>query len=193
MPQAPTVWIDPRAVTIRDMTAEVRTERLIIRDWDISDADDALAIYGAEEVARWLTPQMQAVRDSAAMRSVLHAWVEAQPNLIPPAGRWAIVRAQDGELIGGLSLRQLPPYDEDFELSWQLRPDCWGNGYATEASQAIIAWAFDQGIEELFAVARPDNERAIATARRLGMEWVGETDKYYDRRLQVFRIRPAGS
>ncbi|ASU84158.1 N-acetyltransferase [Nocardiopsis gilva YIM 90087] len=175
------------------MTAEVRTERLIIRDWDISDADAALGIYGAEEVARWLTPQMHAVRDSAAMRSVLHAWIEAQPNLIPPAGRWAIVRADDGELIGGLSLRQLPPYDEDFELSWQLRPDAWGNGYATEASQAIIAWAFDQGIEELFAVARPDNDRAIATARRLGMEWVGETDKYYDRRLQVFRIRPASA
>ncbi|MBB6171573.1 RimJ/RimL family protein N-acetyltransferase [Nocardiopsis mwathae] len=173
------------------MTAEVRTERLIIRDWDLSDADAALSIYGAEEVARWLTPQMHTVSDVSAMRSVLHAWTEAQPDLVPPAGRWAIVRAEDGELIGGLSLRQLPPYEEDFELSWQLRPDVWGNGYATEASRALIRWAFDQGIEELFAVARPDNERAIATARRIGMEWVGETDKYYDRRLQVFRIRPA--
>ncbi|WP_131098604.1 GNAT family N-acetyltransferase [Streptomonospora litoralis] len=170
---------------------ELRTERLIIRDWTTDDAEAALRIYGAEEVARWLTPEMRAVTDVEAMRSVLHAWVEAQPNFLPPAGRWAIVRRRDGDLIGGLSLRLLPPFEEDFELNWQLRPDAWGNGYATEAGGAIIGWAFEQGIEELFAVARPKNTRAVATARRLGMEWVGETEKYYNNRLQVFRIRPS--
>jgi RimJ/RimL family protein N-acetyltransferase len=40
-------------------------------------------------------------------------------------------------------------------------------------------------------VVRPANRRAEATVRRLGMEWVGETDKYYDLRLQVYRLRPA--
>ena len=47
------------------------------------------------------------------------------------------------------------------------------------------------GIDELLAVVRPANRRAEATVRRLGMEWVGETDKYYDLRLQVYRLRPA--
>lgn len=170
---------------------EVVTERLVIRDWVLDDAEEALAVYGAEDVAQWLTPEMHVVRDVAAMRSVLHAWIEAQPNLVAPAGRWAVVRRADGLLVGGLSLRLLPPYEEDFELSWQIRPDQWSKGYATEASHALMRWAFDQGIEELFAVARPDNTRAIGAARRLGMEWVGETTKYYDRLLQVFRIRPA--
>ena len=43
----------------------------------------------------------------------------------------------------------------------------------------------------MFAVARPKNTRAAATARRIGMEWVGETTKYYDMRLNVYRIRPS--
>ena len=30
-----------------------------------------------------------------------------------------------------------------------------------------------------------------ATVRRLGMEWVGETEKYHHLRLQEFRLRPA--
>ncbi|MBB6000994.1 GNAT family N-acetyltransferase [Streptomonospora salina] len=170
---------------------ELHTERLTIRDWTVDDAEAALRIYGAEEVARWLTPDMRTVRDTAAMRSVLHAWVEAQPNFIPPAGRWAVVHRDSGDLIGGLSLRLLPPFEEDFELNWQLRPDAWGNGYATEAGAAIAGRAFQEGVEELFAVARPRNTRAVATARRLGMEWVGETEKYYNTRLQVFRIRPS--
>ena len=38
---------------------------------------------------------------------------------------------------------------------------------------------------------RPANERAEKLARRLGMEWVGETNKYYDLRLQVYRLRPS--
>ena len=51
---------------------------------------------------------------------------------------------------------------------------------------------FTQDIGELYAVALPSNIRAIASCERLGMQWVGETDKYYDRlTLQVYRIRPA--
>lgn len=172
------------------MAPPLRTERLLIRDWGLDDVEAAYKIYGSSEVARWISTG--AVDDVSAMRSVLEAWVEAQPNLVPPAGRWAVVRRADGEVIGGLSLRLMPPFEEDFELNWQLRPDAWGQGYATEASRALIRWAFNQGLEEVFAVARAENKRAIATARRIGMEWVGETDKYYDgRRLQVFRCRPA--
>ncbi len=54
-----------------------------------------------------------------------------------------------------------------------------------------------QDVDELFAVARPVNRRAITTAERLGLQWVGETAKYYGLNLQVYRIRqgelPAGS
>lgn len=173
------------------MGNELTTERLVVRDWRLDDAAAALAIYGVDTVTRWLTPAMGQVADEAAMRLVLEAWIEAQPNMTPPRGRWAIERKEDGEVIGGLGIRLLPPYEEDLELSWQLRPEAWGHGYASESGKALIRWAFTQEIDELFAVARPNNTRAIGTAKRLGMSWVGETDKYYNLRLQVFRIRPS--
>ncbi|HKN56476.1 MAG TPA: GNAT family N-acetyltransferase [Amycolatopsis sp.] len=172
------------------MTTPLTTDRLVVRDWTSDDAEAAHAIYGAEDVTHWLTPAMDRVGDVAAMRSVLHAWQEAQPNLPPPRGRWAIERREDGVVVGGLGIHLLPPFEEDLELSWQLSPDAWGQGYAAEASRALTAWAFTQDIEELFAVARPNNTRAIATAKRIGMQWVGETTKYYGLRLQVYRIRP---
>jgi RimJ/RimL family protein N-acetyltransferase len=171
------------------MENPLTTDRLIIRDWSVDDADAALAIYGSLDVAHWLTPAMDRVGDVAAMRSVLHAWQEAQPNLLTPRGRWAVQRRDDNAVIGGLAIRLLPPYEDDLELSWQLNPEAWGKGYATEAGRALIAWAFTQDTEELFAVARPNNVRAIATAKRLGMQWVGETTKYYHLMLQVYRIR----
>ena len=173
------------------MNVVVTTARLALRDWSGDDAPAALAIYGSADVARWLTPTMDRVTDLEAMRSVLHAWQQEQPDLLPPQGRWAIQRTADGAVVGGVAIRLLPPDGEDLEVSWQLNPAEWGNGYATEAARALIAWAFTQDIDELFAVARPSNVRAVATAKRLGMQWVGETSKYYRLTLQVYRIRPS--
>jgi len=124
------------------------------------------------------------------MRLVLQQWVAEDARLSAPAGRWAIERAEDGRLIGGATLLPLPP-DEEFEVGWQLNPDAWGRGYATEAGLALAQWAFGQGIEQVIAVVRPANTRAVATVRRIGMEWVGETEKYHDLRLQQFRLRSA--
>lgn len=173
------------------MDMPLTTPRLVIRGWAIEDAEAATAVYGAPEVTRWLTPVMERVHDVAAMRSVLQAWAEAQPNQMPPSGRWAIERRADGAVLGGLVIRLLPPYEEDLELSWQLRPQAWGHGYAVEAARALSEWAFTRDIDELFAVVRPDNTRAIATAKRLGMGWVGESTKFYEQELQVYRLRPA--
>jgi RimJ/RimL family protein N-acetyltransferase len=169
----------------------VTTARLMLRDWSADDAPAAVEIYGSAEVAHWLTPAMTRIPDVEAMRSVLQTWQQEQPGRLPPQGRWAICRNADKAVIGGLSIRLLPPDGEDLEVSWQLNPDEWGKGYATEAARGLITWSFTQDIDELFAVARPNNIRAIATAKRLGMQWVGATTKYYGLNLQVYRIRPS--
>ena len=169
----------------------VTTTRLALRDWSDDDAAAALAIYGSGDVARWLTPAMDRIADVETMRSVLGTWRQQQPELIPPQGRWAIHRTSDDAVIGGVAIGLLPPNGEDLEVSWQLNPAEWGKGYAAEAARALIAWAFTQEIDELFAVARPSNVRATAMTKRLGMQWVGETAKYYGLNLQVYRIRPS--
>jgi RimJ/RimL family protein N-acetyltransferase len=166
------------------------TERLVLRPWTLDDADAALGAYGAPEVARWLVPAMDQVNDSAAMRLVLQQWVAEDARLQPPAGRWAIELRDDGRVIGGATLLPLPP-DDEYEIGWQFDPPAWGHGYATETGHALARWAFEQGIEQVIALVRPANSRAMAMVRRLGMEWVGETEKYHDLRLQQFRLRPA--
>lgn len=176
------------------MVEQLTTERLVLRSWRLADAQAALDVYGAAEVARWLSPAMDPVHDVSAMRLLLQQWIAEESRLNPPSGRWAIELREDGTVVGGAVVLPLPPpgEDEDLEIGWQLRPTAWGHGYATEAGKAIAAWAFDQGIDELLAVVRPANRRAEATMRRMGMDWVGETEKYYGLRLLVFRLRPTG-
>ena len=95
----------------------------------------------------------------------------------------------DGPLVGGAAVLPLPPYGVDLEIGWQLAHPFWGRGLAAEAGRALAGYAFASGVDELFAVVRPRNDRGAATARSVGMEWVGETEKYYDLRLQVYRLR----
>jgi RimJ/RimL family protein N-acetyltransferase len=129
------------------------------------------------------------VLDVDAMRLVLEQWEVESTRTAPPGGRWAIESRDEGTLLGGAILLPLPPGELDLELGWQVRRDAWGHGYATEAGLALARHAFAGGADEIFSVVRPTNTRAAAVARRLGMEWVGETDKYYDLHLQVYRLR----
>lgn len=172
-------------VTVTD--GVIRSPRLTLRAWSVDDAEAALAVYGAADVARWLSPAMDRVSDVERMSALISRWLDE--DLEPPQGRWAVELSATGELVGGVAVLPLPPEGDDLEVAWQLAPHAWGQGYAAEAGHAVAHHALESGVEELFAVVRTRNDRGAATARRVGMEWVGETEKYYDLRLQVYRLR----
>jgi RimJ/RimL family protein N-acetyltransferase len=175
---------------VSHVAQRLAAERLVLREWESGDAPSALAAYGDEQVARWLAPAMDRIQDTDAMRALLEQWRAEDAHMLSPAGRWAIERREDGQIVGGASLLPLPP-DEEFEIGWALHPQAWGYGYATESGLALARWAFSQGIEQVIALVRPANTRAAATVSRIGMEWVGETEKYHGLRLQEYRLRPA--
>ncbi|GAA3541636.1 GNAT family N-acetyltransferase [Kribbella ginsengisoli] len=170
----------------REMNPTLETERLLLRPWRDTDADDALGIYGDEEVTRWLTPAMAWVPDVQTMRDVLRRW---QTEDVVPASHWAVERRDTGQIVGGAALVHLAPW-KDLEIAWHLGRRSWGHGYATEAGNALTRWAMHRGgVDEVFALIGPDNTRAAATAQRIGMEWLGETDDYHHRRLELYRVR----
>jgi RimJ/RimL family protein N-acetyltransferase len=172
------------------------SRRLRLRPWTPDDADAAVEIFGVQGVSQWLTPAMSRVPDVAAMRSVLEAWSAEDERLVPPLGRWAVElvastdAGQGTELVGAVALLPLPPDSEDAEIAWAINPRFQGNRYATEAADTLIRWAFSAGLPEVFAVSRPANRAGAKVAEHLGMEWVGQTSKYYGLNLIVHRARP---
>jgi RimJ/RimL family protein N-acetyltransferase len=168
------------------------TERLTLRPWTLDDDHAALATFGNADVARWLSPALERIDDRQAMRLLLQQWIIEDARAVSPTGRWAIELTADQRVVGSIVLLYLPPGGEDLEIGWQLAPEVWGQGLAAEAGHKVAHWALGHaGIDEVFAVVRPTNARGAATAQRIGMEWVGETDKYYDLHLNVYRLRSA--
>ena len=173
-------------------TRRILTARLLLRPWRLDDDLAAYGIYGAPEVSRWLCPALPLITDDAYMRQLLGAWIAESDAAGLPLGRWAITDRDSGDLIGGVALLPLPPGRTDLEIGWQVAPTLWGHGYGAEAGHAVAHQAFTNvGVNEVFAVVRPGNHRGVATARRVGMEWVGETDKYYNLALEIYRLSKA--
>lgn len=184
--------VEHRHVDIDPASRHIRTRRLLLRPWRLDDDIAACAIYGVDEVARWLCPALPGPVDRGDMRRMLSAWMAESDAAGLPLGRWAITDKRSGQVLGGVALLPLPPGCSDLEIGWQIAPAMWGHGYGAEAGHAVAHQAFENaGLSEVFAVVRPDNRRAVATARRVGMEWVGETTKYYGLSLHVYRLRKA--
>ena len=103
------------------------------------------------------------------MEQVIAGWLAEE--LPDPAGRWALELGDTGALVGSAVLLPLPPGRDDLQIGWQLAPEVWGQGLAAEAGHAVAHYAFDSGVEELFAVVRPRNERGPGPRGRSG--WSG--------------------
>ena len=165
----------------------VTTPRLRLRPWSVDDAEAALAVYGVDDVARWLSPAMDRVADVDAMRALIERWIAEDLEL--PQGRWAVELPETGELVGGVAVLPLPPEGEDLEVAWQLAPHAWGQGYAAEAGHAVAHHAF--AVRGRGAVrGRPHPERPRRRHRAAGRHGVGRRDREVLRpRLQVYRLR----
>src|SRR5262245_10322726 len=167
----------------------METERLLIRPWthSESDLDRIFDAYSRMEVVQYLGsyPKPMESRDQAP--TAVDRWAAR----CTPDGRygvWAAQVKQTGVVAGTVLLVQLPNEQTTVEVGWHFHPDSWGRGYATEAAGALLRKGFAEGLPEIYAVVRPENEPSLKVCRRLGMTHVGRTSRWYDAELEQFRL-----
>lgn len=173
----------------------LRTDRLLLRNWDEPDVAAFFDVYSRDEVARWLGAHpRKPVATIAEARERLGRWREHERGLPPPLGLWAIVPcaagAAPGQPVGTLLL--LPLSDDDgptglVEVGWHLHPDFQGRGLATEAARAVVALAADAGMNEVLALTDLDNTPSQRVAERLGMTDEGETERWFGETMRQYR------
>jgi len=147
-------------------TTQLKTERLILRQWRDDDLD-AWAAMNADPQVREYFPEVLTRSQSAASLAYFRAGLAERGW-----GWWAVEVAASGEFVG---MTGLDPVDEELpfdgvEIGWRLACPAWGHGYATEAARAVLAYGFETiGMGEILAITAAGNERSQAVMRRLGM------------------------
>ena len=88
-------------------------------------------------------------------------------------GKFVVELRPDRLVVGRVGIQLLDPETWEPatgpggvpELGWTLRPEHWGNGYATEAARAARDWF---GTSHVISLITPDNLRSQRVAGRLG-------------------------
>jgi RimJ/RimL family protein N-acetyltransferase len=163
---------DPGSVGVELEPAipRVMTQRLVLRDWREVDLE-AFADMGADaEVMRFLGGVVDRVQAWRMMALFAGHW------LLRGYGSWVVERRTDQAVLGRAGLRQ-PEEWPGLEVGWVFARSAWGYGFATEAAQAAVVWAWEHlECEQLISLIAPENERSIRVAQRLGMEPLREHD-----------------
>ncbi|NED14075.1 GNAT family N-acetyltransferase [Streptomyces sp. SID9124] len=90
---------------------------------------------------------------------------------------WGILTAR--EMIGMISLRRRTPAMGT--ISYILREDTWGHGYATQAAQQVVSMAFTTaGLNRLEAMHHPDNPSSGRVLAKAGFTRIGTSDRQTD-------------
>ena len=155
-------------VRVLNLAPPIDTERLTLRQIDpIHDVDAIHAYASREDVCRYI-PWTPKTRDDVV------AWLPNRCSIsIPTPGKaafLAIVVRQTGELVGDVMLHWESEQNRDAEVGYVVHPDHAGRGYATEATRATLALAFDT-LELRRVTARVDerNPASAAVLRKIGM------------------------
>ncbi len=147
---------------------QLGTERLVLRELVEGDARALFAIESDVTVTRYLSRQFKSLDETEEyLAGSIMAGV-AVPRL---AYDFAVtVRGGDDALIGRCGMKRGDSEPREAMIWYVLAPAHQGNGYATEATRALIAFAFETlGLHRVYADLDPRNPSSVRVLEKLGL------------------------
>jgi [ribosomal protein S5]-alanine N-acetyltransferase len=161
------------------MPIPIVTERLLIRPLAPTDAEAMHSVFSDPEVMRYI-PGGACDRERSLAR--LRSLTDHQQR--HGFSKWAVTEKTAGGLIGDCGLQYLDG-GPDIELGFHLGRRYRGQGYATEAAGACLAWARAERAEHVVAIVDPGNQGSVRVLHKIGMTAEG-TGSYFGREWLLF-------
>lgn len=146
----------------------IETERLILREFHEDDWPDVLS-YWKDPLYQRYYPE----NDNPAMTvlKLVGMFVRAQTEEPRKTWQLALVKRDDGRLIGSCGIRVNDPEQREANIGYEINPSEWGQGFATEAATAIVRFGFeDLGLHRIWAECVADNVGSARVLEKLGMQ-----------------------
>jgi [ribosomal protein S5]-alanine N-acetyltransferase len=155
----------------------VETERLLLREIELSDVNDMFEMDSDPAVHIYI--ENQPVKTKEEVRdSIIYFQNQQIENGV---SAYAVIDKQSDEFLGwaGFLYSKEPVNNQInfYELGYRFKKKHWGKGYATEACQAIIKYAFDRfKINAIYALTDPNNEGSKKVLLKLGFKFINTFD-----------------
>jgi len=154
-------------VAVRARVPELRTGRLLLRDWRDEDLAAFAALNADPRVMEHFVAPLSR-EESDAIAGKIRGEMARRG-----AGMWAVEIPRDLPFAGFCGL-SVPSFEAPFlpavEVGWRLARAAWGHGYATEAARAAVRFGFDAlGLREIVSFTTLANVRSTRVMEKLGM------------------------
>lgn len=149
----------------------LETERLLLREFDIADAQDFYELNLDEEVMKYTADKVfESVEESIAL---IENYKEYEKTGF---GRWTVVLKETNEVLGWCGLKYIESVNE-IDLGYRLKRNHWNKGYATEACKASLDIGFNQyNIDLIVGRTMTDNLASRRVLEKIGMAYWKDFD-----------------
>lgn len=151
---------------------QIETSRLKLRHWKDSDQKPFAELNRDPEVMEYF-PDILTEAESNLMIQRITAKFDENGW-----GFWAAELKDTHDFIGFVGLNSPTanlPFTPCVEIGWRLSRKHWGNGYATEAAQAVLKFAFENiSVTEIVSFTPLQNIRSQSVMQKIGMTNTGQ-------------------
>jgi RimJ/RimL family protein N-acetyltransferase len=161
---------------------ELITERLILREFNQHDWPAVLAYQSDPRYLRYYPWTGRTPKDAQEFVQMFLDQQHEQPRI---KFQLAIILKPDRQLIGNCGIRLESPGAHQGDIGYELSPNHWGRGYATEAAGAILQFGFTQlNLHRIWSWCMAENRGSARVLGKLGMRLEGrlrENEYFKDR------------
>ena len=142
----------------------METIRLILREYDQNDLESVHEYCHDPEVLKYMLWGPNSLHDTQQFIDMVISESTQCPRSVY---NLAIQEKSSGELIGGISLSH---HQGEGEIGWILNRKTWGQGYGTEAAQAMIRFGFESlELTRIIATCDTENTGSSRIMEKCGM------------------------
>jgi len=150
---------------------EIVTERLILREFC---AEDWPAVLAYQSDPRYLRYYDWTGRTPEEAQAFVGMFLEQQQTVPRIKFQLAATLQATGQLIGNCGIRMDAPTAQQADIGYELAPEHWGKGYATEAARAMVEFGFTQlAVHRIWSWCIADNVASANVLTKLGMTLEG--------------------
>ncbi|MDR1260334.1 MAG: GNAT family N-acetyltransferase [Oscillospiraceae bacterium] len=152
-------------------TQNIRTERLLLRKFEVIDAADIFASWAKDpENVTYLT--WNAHKDVEETRGILQKWLNSYQN--EDCYKWCITLVPSRAAIGCFDVSEIEERIDCGNLHYVLSKNFWNNGIMTEALTAVLAFLFNYAnFNRVTAGHDIRNQASGRVMRKVGMRLEG--------------------
>ncbi|MBB1140159.1 GNAT family N-acetyltransferase [Myroides sp. WP-1] len=144
---------------------QLETERLILRQTELSDANVIFEMRACAEVMKYIpVPLATKVSETEDYIQSLQERMENKECI-----NWTITLKETGEMIGTIGFYRMKLQHYRTEIGYMFLPQFYGKGYASEAVLRLLDFGFSTlRFHSIEAVIYPDNIGSIRVVEKCG-------------------------